>query len=317
MIYFFPYVTLAVSMYGFYLMGNFVWIATLILFVCIPIIEILTKNKKFNPAQHKSNWGTASLVLTPFILTPCLLYSFFQMQKATTWLELLGLSISMGVLIGAFGITSAHELVHRRQKIYRALGVWNLILCNFAHWGIEHVYGHHKNVATPHDPATARKNEWIYTFWVRTYIGVLRGAWTIAKQKVLAYWLLSLILSVIIYFVFGPKVLGGWWIASLFAISLLQTVDYIEHYGLLRSKNEDGLYSAVKAHHAWDTASVATNVHLFNLGLHSHHHMKASIPFQDLSEQPGHREMPFGYSVMVVMALFPFLYIPYMNKRLT
>lgn len=317
MIYFFPYVTIALSVFGFYKMGNWVWIATLILFVCIPAFEILTKNKKFNPAVHKSKLAVVSLVLTPFVLTISLLFAMIQMQKATTMAEFLGISISIGVLIGGFGITAAHELVHRRQKIYRALGVWNLVLCNFAHWGLEHVYGHHKNVATPLDPATSRKNEWLYPYWIRSYIGVLLGAWHISKQKVTAYWVLSLALSLIIYFTFGAKVLGGWWIASLFAVLLLQTVDYIEHYGLQRTKNADGLYTAVKTHHAWDTSSIATNTHLYNLGLHSHHHMKAAIPFQDLSEQPGHREMPFGYSVMIIMALFPFIYIPFMNKRLT
>lgn len=316
MIYFFPYVTIAISAYGFYKMGNLVWLATIILFICIPAIEILTKNKKFDPAPHKSKLAVVSLIMTPFVLTLCLIFALVRMSQATTWVELFGVAISMGVLLGAFGITTAHELVHRRQKIYRALGVWNLTLCNFAHWGIEHVYGHHKNVATPQDPATSRRNEWLYTYWFRSYKGVLLGAYKIAPQKVLTYWITSSVLSFIVYATLGFQALVGWWVSSLFAVLLLETVDYIEHYGLLRAKNEDGNYTAVKAQHAWDSTSIATNVNLYNLGLHSHHHMKAAIPFQDLSEQPGDRKMPFGYSVMIVMALFPFIYIPFMNKRL-
>lgn len=317
MIYFFPYLTIALSMYGVYKMGSFVWITSIIMFVIIPIVEILMRNKKFNPALHKSRWGDISLALTPVALTAYLIMALYQSQFVTTNSEFFGLALSTGVLTGAFGITAAHELVHRRQKFFRALGVWNLVLSNFAHWGVEHVYGHHKYAATEIDPGTARKNEWLYAFWLRTYFGVLKGAYHISKQKVLMYWFGSLALSVTIYFTLGLKTLALWWLSSIIANLLLHSVDYIEHYGLLRPKNEDGHYAAFKSHHAWDTASVATNVHLYNLGLHSHHHMKASVPFQDLSEQPACKNMPYGYSVMFLLAFVPFIYIPMMNKRLS
>lgn len=316
MIYFSPFLIIGLSAWGIYQMGNFVWTATVILFIAIPIIEILMRNIRLDPTKHKSKWGEVSLALTPVGLTSFLLLTLYQSRAAQSTSEIIGLGVSSGVVLGAIGITAAHELVHRRDSFHRALGVWNLVLVNFAHWGIEHVYGHHKHAATPVDPASARKNEWLYPFWFRNYFGVLFGAWHISKYKVTAYWVGSVILSGLVYLVFGSQAVIVWWIASVMGTLLLQTVDYIEHYGLVRPKNSDGFYTAFKANHAWDTASVATNINLYNLGLHSHHHQKALVPFQDLSQQPGEMKMPFGYSVMFLMAFIPVVYIPFMNKRL-
>ncbi|MBC7420224.1 MAG: fatty acid desaturase [Bdellovibrio sp.] len=100
------------------------------------------------------------------------------------------------------------------------------------------------------------------------------------------------------------------------AVLLLQTVDYIEHYALVRPKNQEGNYMAFKGPHSWDSTSIMTNITLFNLGFHSHHHMKAVVRFEDLIEQETANKMPYGYSIMLLIALVPWVYIPYMNKRL-
>jgi alkane 1-monooxygenase len=316
MIYLIPYLQMALGAFGLYKGSFFVWNGFVMLFMILPIIEILFKKLKFNPSEHKSIWAQISILLTPFALTAILFVSLRQAQLTENRIELLGIILSTGTLLGAFGITSAHELIHRRETYLRAIGVYNLTLVHFAHWGLEHVFGHHKHVATPLDPATAREGELIYTYWLRSYFGVLRGAWKISKIKVSVYFFGTLILSLSLLFFVGPKVLVVWLLSSMVAILLLQTVDYIEHYALLRNKNQDGFYLAFKPQHSWDSSSLWTNVTLFNLGFHSHHHMKAHVPYEDLADQPLARQMPFGYSVMVPMALFPFIYIPYMKKQL-
>lgn len=315
MVYFFPYIVMSAGLASFFVGGNWVWLPVIILFAVFPLIEVLTYKLKFDSSKFKTEWGDAALMLTAVFLTLILITALYGFSKETDFVKKIGFVISAGALLGAFGITSAHELVHRRDKYLRAFGVYNLMLVNFAHWGIEHVFGHHKYAATPQDPATARKNEILYLYWFREYVMSLIDAARIEPKKVAAYWACTFSISAIIYFYFGTDLVFAWWGISAVAILLLQTVDYIEHYALLRQKNFDGFYMAFKPQHSWDTSSWITNITLFNLGFHAHHHMKASVPFEDLVEQKDANQMPFGYSVMVLLAFFPFIFLPLMNNR--
>lgn len=320
MIYFFPYLILLVSTCGMLFSTSLspwlAWAGFGFLFLFIPLFEYLFRNIKFQSQKNRSSFSDFSVLLMPFALAAVLVFCFWRLNQTNEAIEIAGLIASTGALVGGFGITSAHELVHRRKKWMRSLGVFNLMLVNFAHWGLEHVFGHHKTVATPADPASARRNENVYAFWARTYPGVLLGAWKISKYKVLVYWGISFLVSLFLLLFFGTKILLSWWAISIVATLLLQTVDYIEHYGLGRQMNQDGFYTAFKAHHAWDSTALVTNITLFNLGFHSHHHMKAALHFQDLTAQPNGRSMPFGYSVMIWLALIPSIYIPMMNRRI-
>ncbi len=316
MIYFTPYLQLGLGALGIYLGGLYVWMGFLILFLVLPFIEIWLKDFKFSKSLYHSTLAPFSLLMTPVALSFLIGLSLWRASHINSFFESLGLILSVGVLMGAYAVTSAHELVHRRDVKLRALGVYNLMLVNFAHWGVEHVFGHHKHVATPCDPATARINETVYQHWIRNYWGGLVGAWKISRFKFLIYWCTTLIASVAVASIFGVRVMLIWWAISIVAILLLQTVDYIEHYGLVRSKNSEGFYMAFRSSHSWDTLSTWTNISLFNLGLHSHHHIKATLPFPDLNGQVNARLMPFGYSVMVPLALIPWIYIPLMNKKL-
>ncbi|MFN9067361.1 MAG: alkane 1-monooxygenase, partial [Bdellovibrionales bacterium] len=252
-------------------------------------------------------------------------YKYTQLQS---FLDQGALILSAGSLLGAFGITYAHELVHRPKEWERALGVWNLLLVNFAFWGVEHVFGHHKNVGTLEDPATARKNQTVYSFWLQNFFAGYSHAWrfefhrlinskkSLFRHRIFLYTLFSLVVSMVLYKIGGISVLFFWWAVSFVAILLLMTVDYIEHYGLVRNLKDTGLYEPVKAHHSWDTKGLFTNLVLTNLGLHSHHHLKARLPFQELKAQPDSRILPYGYSVMVLLALVPPLYFKLIHPRL-
>ncbi len=316
MIYFTPYFQLGLGALGIYLGGPFVWIGFLILFVASPLVEIGLRGRRFNERVYGSVAAHVALLLMPVTLTFFMALVFWRALNLESGIETAGLILSAGTMMGAYGITSAHELIHRRAKKLRALGVYNLMMVNFAHWGLEHVFGHHKHVATSLDPATARRGESVYRHWVRNYFGGLQGAYKVSRPRFLGYWFITVAASLAICFIFNLKLMLIWWAVSFVAILLLQTVDYIEHYGLLREQNEKGNYLAFQPRHSWDTESVWTNSTLFNLGMHSHHHLKAALPFEKLVAQTGAQKMPFGYSVMVPIALLPGIYIPFMNSRI-
>ncbi len=316
-----PHLVLACTTISFWLGGYALWVPTVIIFILFPLIELLTQafvfeNKKNIDSAKLNQIADLSLYLMPLHLTFILFFSFSILPDVTVLHEHIGLVLSTGIVLGAFGITSAHELVHRRVRWQRALGVYSLMTVNFAHWGIEHVFGHHKNVATKKDPATARRNEIIYIFWIREYFSSLVSAFKINFKKCSYYFLASVFISLVLYVLRGMNYLIFWWSVSLVAILLLQTVDYIEHYGLIRPLKADGSVVPFAAEHAWDTSSYLTNWVLFNLGFHSHHHFKASVSFTVLEPQPTARQLPVGYSFMVILALMPFIFIPIMNKRL-
>jgi alkane 1-monooxygenase len=227
-----------------------------------------------------------------------------------------GIVLSTGVLTGSLGITIAHELVHRKDAWQRALGVWNLLLVNFGHWGVEHVFGHHKSVGTAEDHASAVKSQTLYNFWIKNYFGGLLNSfrfeakriegkpYSIFRNRIKNYFVVSIIASLLLY-QWNPEYLVFWWSQSFVAIILLLSVDYIEHYGLRRIQKENGLYEPVKVQHSWDSKAFLTNIILFKLGFHSHHHMKARLTYQELQEQSQALYMPYGYSVMILIALIP------------
>lgn len=318
----------ALSGLGFYLGGFWTWTGFLILFGLVSVFELVFSQFQIKASLSKSKWTDLWLFISPIYLSAALIYSALLFLNSTSALEKWGYVLTTASLLGGFGITIAHELVHRPQSWQRALGVWNLMLVHFGHWGIEHVFGHHKNVATPLDSATARANQGLYSFWIQDYFGGLVHAWGFEvnrlkneprkwlKNRVLNYFILSLILISLVGFLISWVAVSYWLMASVVAILLLLSVDYIEHYGLRRELRENGIYEPVRPHHSWDSNSFFTNIILVNLGLHAHHHMKARLTFQELEAHSDSLKMPFGYPVMVALALVPPLYFKIMNPRL-
>jgi alkane 1-monooxygenase len=194
-------------------------------------------------------------------------------------------------------------------------------------------------VGTPIDPASAPAGMNIYFYWLRSYFGNLKKSFTIAPAKMIFYWMITLAGCAALYYwgfltdrdpmiVFfhshnwgqlgsalglqdslwsplGFRLVVSWLSISVVAILLLQTADYIEHYGLIRKELKPGVYEAVKPHHSWDSDYAFTNYFLYNLGLHSHHHMRSQLPFTELRMSNESRAMPFGYSLMVQIAFVP------------
>jgi len=242
--------------------------------------------------------------------------------------ELPLLALSLGLVTGV-GINVAHELMHRRGKVERALAEVLMTTTTYTHFCVEHVLGHHKHVSTPNDPASSHLGDSLYGYLPRTLIGGLRSAWRLeGNRRVKAgtpWWSLKnrqlrypLTLAVVYVAVF--VVAGGWGVAlfaaqSLVAMTLLETINYVEHYGLARREIRPGVYERTLPWHSWNAPQRLTNWFLFHLQRHADHHHVASRPFYALRHIDDSPQLPAGYATMVLLALVPPLWRRVMDHR--
>lgn len=245
-------------------------------------------------------------------------------------METIGFIFSIGVSSGVMGINVSHELQHRvNHKVEPFLARVMLWTVLYMHWAIEHVAGHHKNVATYEDPATARYGETFYAFWFRTVFCGMASAWKIEasrlkrkgikvfslKNRVIAYSISELLLVSVLFLVFGLVAVEYFIIQSIIAFTLLEIVNYVEHYGLLRIKGSDGLYEPVNFLHSWNSSNWLTNRFLFNLQRHSDHHYKPDRRYQILRHFDDSPQLPTGYAGMILLAAIPPLWRRVMDHR--
>ncbi|MCM2256057.1 MAG: alkane 1-monooxygenase [Vicinamibacteria bacterium] len=241
--------------------------------------------------------------------------------------EGLALLFSMGVVSGSGGITIAHELIHRASRLHRALGEVLMLSVGYPHFCVEHVYGHHRNVATPEDPATSRLGEGLYRFWWRSIAGGLVSAWRIERERVarsgargvadrrLRHALLLAGLVTAIGAWGGASGVAAFAAQGLVAVLLLETVNYLEHYGLRRREVNPGEFERVQPHHSWNSNRAVSNAYLLNLARHADHHFLASRPYDALRPHPQAPALPYGYAAMLLLALLPPLWFRVMDPR--
>ncbi|MEM8979511.1 MAG: alkane 1-monooxygenase [Pseudomonadota bacterium] len=257
----------------------------------------------------------------------------FYATRAThlNGVELFGLFFGVGVLTGTIGINYSHELMHQKPKIERWLADILLAMVLYSHFRSEHLLVHHRYVATPKDPVTARYNEGFHRYFPRVVVQCARSAfnaekamlarkkkpWTDLSNPFWRYWALQA------GFVILAALIGGWLGVALFAVQAytaimqLELVNYIEHYGLTRKHLGDGKYEHVKPHHSWNAAHRASNWLLINLQRHSDHHFKPDRRFPLLQTYSAEDapQLPFGYPVMTMAALVPPLWRRIMNPK--
>jgi alkane 1-monooxygenase len=243
------------------------------------------------------------------------------------WGELLLLSISLGILTGAGGINVAHELMHRKSKLDRALAEVLMASTTYTWFCVEHVLGHHRRVATPADPASARQGEHVYAFVPRSVVGGLTSFFELerdyAGRRGIRWWSLrdrrtryTLGLATIyggLLAVGGPVAVVVFAVQSAAAVALLEVINYVEHYGLTRREVRPGEYERVKPEHSWNSTHVVTGAFLFNLPRHADHHAFASRPYWQLRAWPDAPQLPLGYATMVLVALVPPLWFRMMD----
>jgi alkane 1-monooxygenase len=235
----------------------------------------------------------------------------------------------MGIMCGVIGINVGHELGHRSGRLEQFFGELLLLSSLENHFLPYHNRGHHTNVATPQDPATARKNEAVYVFWFRSQIGSYIQAWQIEskrmqiigssffslRNKMLVYTLVHITCFALILILYGNQALLSFFTVATIGILLLETVNYIEHYGLLRQKNENRRYELVKRKHSWNSNHILGRLILFELSRHSEHHYKPDKPYQLLHSESTVPTMPTGYPGMMLLSFVPPLFFMVMNKR--
>jgi alkane 1-monooxygenase len=246
-----------------------------------------------------------------------------------TLVENIGLALTMAV-VGGIAINTAHELGHKRASSEKWLSRIALAQTGYGHFFIEHNRGHHVKVATPEDPASSRLGEGFWAFLPRTVAGSLRSAWGIETARldrlgkshwsihndVLSAWAMTVVLFGALAIVFGPVVLPYLLVQAVIGFSLLEVVNYLEHYGLRRQKREDGRYERCLPEHSWNSNNVASNVLLYHLQRHSDHHANPTRRYQALRHVDEAPQLPTGYAGMIVLAWFPPLWRRVMDPRL-
>lgn len=244
--------------------------------------------------------------------------------------EWIGKMVSLGILLGTNGINVAHELGHRTTAWERNMA--KILLCPslYMHFYIEHNFGHHKNVSTPKDPATAKRNQSVYGFWVQSILGQYISAWRIQLQllknqnrsflswynDMLLYLFFQTLYVCSVGFFFGS--IGVFYAIGIALVSflLLETINYIEHYGLERKLLNSGRYERVQAHHSWNSNHVIGRMVLYELTRHSDHHFRANKKYQLLENKPDSPQLPYGYPTSMVLSMLPPLWFRRMDQIL-
>ena len=218
------------------------------------------------------------------------------------------------LFIGVMGTVPGHELVHRKAKKFDMfIGNWLLSLSWDCAFAIEHVYGHHKNVGLSIDPATAKRGENIYMFITRAIANEQKDAWKIflsqskkgkgsflsLENKMITGYLRSLFITLFAYFIGGVEGMTIFLLCAFIAKSLLEVINYTEHYGLVRVPGQK-----VRPRHSWNSNSVMSSIFLYNVTRHSSHHEKASLKYWELHPYKGAPMMPYGYLSMLYLAIF-------------
>lgn len=251
-------------------------------------------------------------------------------QQELTTFETVGLALSCGIVVGASGINVAHELGHRLNPAEQLLSKILLLPALYLHFFIEHNRGHHKYVATDRDPASAKFGENLYFFWVRSIIKSYFSAWRLEMERLkksgktiwsfsnqmIHFSLIQGIYLVAVFWFWGQSGLIAAISIGVIGILLLETINYIEHYGLRRNLLDNGRYERVMPYHSWNANYELGRIVLYELTRHSDHHYLASKKYQLLDHHEQAPELPVGYPASMLMALIPPLWFAVMHPQI-
>ena len=306
-------------------------------FILIPILEIIMKEYDtiYDENQKKKRLSNYIFDILLYLNIPfvffLLFYGLFNLTNTPLVLfEKVGIISSLGILLATNAINVAHELGHRNSKTEITLSKILLLPCLYMHFYLEHNFGHHKNVATPEDPATSRFNQNVYSFWISSVYNQYINAWKIQndilkrkrgnffslKNEMLCYIFIQLSYLGTIFILFGLHGLFFAVILGVQAFLFLETINYIEHYGLVRKKLSSGRYERVQAHHSWNSNHLIGRIVLYELTRHSDHHFKSSKKYQILENKKNSPQLPYGYPTSILLALIPPLWFKIINPRL-
>ena len=315
------------------------WILVLPLllgFLVFPMIDYVIGEDRDNPPEAVVRQLNADpyfkqllVAIIPFHFLLVVIGAWVLATYNVPWWIYLGFSIVIGGYSG-LGINTAHEIGHKTSKFERLLSRIALAPSGYGHFCMDHNHGHHRDVATPNDPASARMGESIYRFALREIPGAAKRGWSAEKDRLakrgFGFWTIQnhILQSYALTLIFqGALIVGFGWptiffliIHNMVAWFQLTSANYVEHYGLLREMNTNGRYERCKPHHSWNANHLFSNILFFHLERHSDHHANASRPYQSLRTFDNLPELPSGYFGMYVLAYIPSLWFKVMDKRL-
>jgi alkane 1-monooxygenase len=316
-------------------LGLFWFYGPVVVFAIFPLLDLAVGMDARNPPDSVIKWleqdryyRWCTYLYIPVqyagLAFACWLWSSGNLST----LDSVGLALTVAMVSG-IAINTAHELGHKRASLERWLSRVALAQSGYGHFFIEHNRGHHVKVATPEDPASARLGESFYAFLPRTVLGSLRSAWELERLRlarmerspwslrndILGAWAMTIVLFAALVVGFGLVVLPYLLLQAVVGFSLLEVVNYLEHYGLLRQKREDGRYERTRPEHSWNSNSAASNVLLYHLQRHSDHHANPIRRYQALRHVAEAPQLPTGYAGMILIAVIPPVWRRTMDHR--
>jgi len=318
------------------LVNLFSWGVPVVVFGIIPVLDMLLGKDSLNPDEETDvprmvgeRFYKAITLGWVAGFAALLVWSMLELASGTfSLVGSIGWIVSIGI-VGGLGINVAHELIHKDEKLETRAGGFLLSLVCYAGFKVEHLRGHHVHVSTPEDASSSRYNQSLYNFLPQAYMRNFLNAWKLEAERLqrkghkafnwrneLIWWY-----SISALALAGFTIAFGWLGAVFFlgqsfiAFTLLEIVNYLEHYGLHRRKLENGRYERTGPEHSWNSNYFLTNVFLFHLQRHSDHHAWAKRRYQILRHHDIAPQLPAGYSAMIVLAMFPPLWRRVMNPR--
>ena len=299
---------------------SYVFLLDVPMYINLPLLMLLVLFTVFALSSDPSD-------LFQSIFMNYLNIDLFNMRQSMNVADSISLVALTGLFIGIMGTVPGHELVHRKKnKFDMFMGNWLLAFSWDCAFAIEHVYGHHKNVGLGHDPATAKRGENIYLFILRAIIKEQKDAWSIElnqakrreqsfisiRNRMIIGYFRSLFITFIAYLIGGISGTLIFLLCAFIAKSLLEVINYSEHYGLIRVSGE-----TVSPRHSWNSNSTMSSIYLYNVTRHSSHHEKANLKYWELRSYNDAPMMPQGYLTMLYMAIFlPYFFHRMMAKKL-
>ncbi|MET8424270.1 alkane 1-monooxygenase [Nocardia sp. NPDC004860] len=314
----------------------FWWIGPIIILIAIPVLDWLVGEDGTNPRDEDyellSNdryYRWCTYMFLPIQVVGLIIAAYMWAGDDLSVVDKLGLAATLGFVSG-IGINAAHELGHRVERLERWLSKMALAQSAYGHFFVEHNKGHHARVATPDDPASARMGESLWEFLPRSVVGGFRSAihlererlrrkghrWFSVHNHILQAWAMTIVLFGGLLAVYGWRVLPYLLLQAVIGAGLLETVNYVEHYGLLRRKRPNGGWARCSPSDSWNSDRLVTNIFMFHLQRHSDHHANPGRRYQTLRTSEEAPQLPAGYATMILLALFPPLWRYVMDPRL-
>ena len=333
--YLMSYTIAIVTIVGILLGGGYTYMTVIYAFVFIPALEMLLKesNEEMSDEVKKNRSMDIFFDILLYLNIPLVFSIFFLslnlLLYSSSSFEIVGIIASTSIMMATNGINVGHELGHRKSFFSRTCSKLLLMPSQYMHFYIEHNFGHHVNVGTAEDPATAKYKQSLYSFWITSVIGQYIGAWKLQlkllkiskykffsiKNDMMFYVIFQLMFIYLIYFNYGITVTIYSLIISIISFLFLETINYIEHYGLSRKKDKNGRYERVKTIHSWNSNHVVGRLVLYELTRHSDHHFISSKKYQVLESIDESPQLPYGYPTSILLSMVPPLWFKIMNPR--